>query len=583
MKLTISIKNTALKLKKSLRRFPTAIIFSSAAAVLGIILNHADINMSIERSEMLTRIVMVLALGAPVSASIRLIFERIQNHKKSIEITAYIFGAMLLGLYYNFFLKDLSTISGSRYAAVSIATYLIFVFIPYLYKRDNFELYVIRLISRFITTFIYSLVIYGGISAILFTIDRLLGVSVKGELYLDMWIIIIGVFLPAYFLSGVPEYKDELDISGYPKALGILLKYIIIPLISAYLIILYIYFGKIIITRQWPVGLVAHLVLWYSVICVGVIFFIYQLRSQGTKIEKFIFWLTRLILPILIMMFVSIFIRIRAYGVTENRYYVVILGAWVMGIMLFMCFSKHLRNIVIPISLSIVTIVSVFGPLSSFSVSKYSQNKRLLAILKKNNMIVNNLAAKAPKTITDHDKREINRILTYFEEKHSLKDVKYVSKDFKLGDMENVFGFKYEGYIYLSKDNYFSYNMEKTNLPMDIKNYDYLLDFRNKGTDWSVSNKDIKAKYDNQNGLITLYLKDKEVYRKSIKDFADTLYNKYGTKPGESVNVEDMIFEDENTNVRVKFIFYNIYGSKDFSTNGIEMNGSDFYILLKIK
>ncbi len=583
MKLTISIKNTALKLKRSLRRFPTAIIFSSAAAVLGIILNHADISMSIEKRELLTRIAMVLALGAPVSASIRLIFERIQNHKKSIEITTYIFGAMLLGLYFNFFLKDLSTISGSRYAAVSITTYLIFVFVPYLYKRDNFELYVIRLISRFITTFIYSLVIYGGISAILFTIDKLLGVSVKGELYLDMWIIIIGVFLPAYFLSGVPEYKDELDISGYPKALGILLKYIIIPLISAYLVILYIYFGKIIITRQWPVGLVAHLVLWYSVICVGVIFFIYQLRSQGTKIEKFIFWLTRLILPILIMMFVSIFIRIRAYGVTENRYYVVILGAWVMGIMLFMCFSKHLRNIVIPISLSIVTIVSVFGPLSSFSVSKYSQNKRLLAILKRNNMIVNNLVSKAPKTITDYDKREINRILTYFEEKHSLKDVKYVPKNFKLGDMENVFGFKYEGYIYLSKDNYFSYNMDKMNLPMDIKNYDYLLDFRNKGIEWSVSNKDIKAKYDNQNGLITLYLNDKEVYRKSIKDFADTLYNKYGTKPGESVNVEDMIFEDENTNVRVKFIFYNIYGSKDFSTNGIEMNGSDFYILLKIK
>jgi len=125
--------------------------------------------------------------------------------------------------------------------------------------------------------------------------------------------------------------------------------------------------------------------------------------------------------------------------------------------------------------------------------------------------------------------------------------------------------------------------MDKMNLPMDIKNYDYLLDFRNKGIEWSVSNKDIKAKYDNQNGLITLYLNDKEVYRKSIKDFADTLYNKYGTKPGESVNVEDMIFEDENTNVRVKFIFYNIYGSKDFSTNGIEMNGSDFYILLKIK
>ena len=86
------------------------------------------------------------------------------------------------------------------------------------------------------------------------------------------------------------------------------------------------------------------------------------------------------------MMFVSMGIRINAYGITENRYFAFVVRIWVLGIMIYFSLKKRLTNIVIPISLSIVIFLSIFGPLSSFSVSKFSQNNRLKNILERNEM-----------------------------------------------------------------------------------------------------------------------------------------------------------------------------------------------------
>ena len=47
------------------------------------------------------------------------------------------------------------------------------------------------------------------------------------------------------------------------------------------------------------------------------------------------------ILPLIVMMFISIGIRINAYGLTENRYYVVALGIWAFLVMIYFAFGKN--------------------------------------------------------------------------------------------------------------------------------------------------------------------------------------------------------------------------------------------------
>jgi len=58
-----------------------------------------------------------------------------------------------------------------------------------------------------------------------------------------------------------------------------------------------------------------------------------------------------LILPLLAMMFIAMGIRINAYGITENRYFVLAAGLWVTGSMLYLIISKEPRNVYLPASL----------------------------------------------------------------------------------------------------------------------------------------------------------------------------------------------------------------------------------------
>ena len=223
--------------------------------------------------DMLRRIAMVFALGIPLSLCIKHVFERSREVKKAVTAIVYPTGAVLLALYYFLLLPDFKMVSVTRYIAVSAALYAIFVFLPYFYKREHFELYVIKLFIRFLVTALYSGVLFAGMSAILFTIDKLLQIHVDEKMYYYVWLVIAGIFAPGFFLAGIPSFSQQLEREDYSKLLRILLLYIVMPLITAYTTILYIYFAKIIIiTLQWPEGLVAHLVLWYSVISAAVIF-----------------------------------------------------------------------------------------------------------------------------------------------------------------------------------------------------------------------------------------------------------------------------------------------------------------------
>ena len=48
--------------------------------------------------------------------------------------------------------------------------------------------------------------------------------------------------------------------------------------------------------------------------------------------------------------------------------------------MIYYSLAKQFRNIILPISLALVALLTVVGPWSAYSLSKYSQNARLEAI-----------------------------------------------------------------------------------------------------------------------------------------------------------------------------------------------------------
>ncbi len=578
MKLIKYIKNILTGLYFSFKRFPLAIIFSASVALVLIVISETN-----PSNNTLNRIAMVLALGIPVSLCIKLFFEKKDEKNTYKFIIGYMCGTLFLILYYFLFLKNMEMVSVTRYAAVSLSLYLGFLFIPYFPQKGQFEMYVITVFTGFFITIIYSVVLYSGLSAILFTIDKLLEIKILGKVYYYTWLFVIFIFSLSYFLSGIPLKHKELSSKSYPKLLKILLLYIVMPLLTAYTIILYIYFGKIIVTMRWPVGIVSHLVLWYSVIVTIVLFFITPIKDENPWQNKFLRFSPKIILPLIIMMFISIGIRINAYGVTEKRYFVVILGIWLFFIMIYLSFIKKLRNIMIPVTLSMIALISVFGPLSSYSISKLSQNNKFEKILIKDKMIKNGKIQSFP-NISKEDKSEISSILDYFNRNHSLKDVKYLPQNFKLDDMNNVFGFSFVSPNYSFPEGYFTFIRSESENAVNISDYDYLFDIRTLKSSPNVASSNLTASYNHETAVIKISYKGNEVYNKDLNSFVKNLIDKHNEFLNKnSLSPEEMTLVEENEKIKVKFIFLNISGSKNAADQGVNAKEINFYMFVKIK
>jgi hypothetical protein len=572
-------------IKNSIERFPQTIAISTVCVILLIYISEITPGISGDFIETLVRATMVIALGIPLSLCIKLFFERLDNYKRVSLYASYLVGTLLLSLYYYFFLKDVGMVSISRYVGLSLILYLVFLFISYLPSRDDFELYVVRAFTRFFTSILYSLVLYLGLAAILFTIDQLLGVKIKSELYYYTFLIVAGIFAPTFFLAGIPAKDEVLKLDDYSRLLKVLVLYIIMPLISVYTIILYIYFVKIIITRQWPEGLVSHLVLWYSAISAAVLFFITPLLKEKNWPRRYMRYFPKAILPLIVMMFISIGIRIEAYGVTENRYFVVALAIWAILIMIYFTSAKKLKNIIVPLSLAVITTISVFGPFSSYSISKYSQNKRLNKIFVENNMIVDDKLIKASAEVSKEDIRHISSIISYFDRNHSLSDVKKLPKHFKTSDMEKVLGVKYSEEYYKNDNEYFYFNSLGSSEPMDIRGYDYFFDSRNNNNESkNLKNIPFSINYDYEFSTLKLTHDGKDIYKKDLMEFTNKLLEKYRTnQQQQNIPVEEMSFEDENDKVKIKINFSNISGNKNVSSGELQSKNFEFYILIKLK
>jgi hypothetical protein len=580
VKIIKSLTKLSLGISSSIKRFPITIFYSTSVAIMIIIMTELGSTLSTEIEEMLTRITMTLALGIPLSLSSRVYFERKEEKSSFKLIVYYIFSAIIQLLFYLLLLRELTMVTITRFVGINIVFYLCFIFIPYMLNKKNFELYVINIFTSFLITYVYSAVLYAGLSAILFAIDNLLGIKINSNFYFYTFLIVALFFAPAYFLAYVPKENKVSMKFAYSKILKILLTYIVMPLLTIYTFILYLYFGKIIISMEWPIGLVSHLVLWFSLILTLVLFFIAPIKDDIKWTCAFSKWAPRIILPILIMMFISMGIRINAYGITENRYYVFVLGLWIFGTMIYLSLAKERKNILIPISLSIIILLSILGPISSYSISRYSQSNRLESILINNNLLKDGKIQPSSEDISIEDRQSISSILTYFENNHNLNNLDVLPEEFTMNDMEETFGFSYENPYYINND-YFYYVRDMESNILDIADFDYFIDTRNLYGPTQAQNELFTLSINHN--IVSIDFGNNKLYEKDLSDFVTQLHEKYGfIQKGNEVSEADLTLEDENEDYRFKFIINNIGGQKDESGT-IKINDIYFYLLVKEK
>jgi hypothetical protein len=555
----------------SSKRFPETIFLSTSIVIILCVINHQSSTLSNEILDLWYRISMILGLGIPLSLSIKVFLERRPLLKVSTK--AMIYGITIIGLwlYYNFLLKDIHITAVIRYVAVNISFYCVFLFLP---QKENYELYIINLISRFFVTYLYSVILYAGLAAMLGTIHALFLINISNNLYLDIWLIVAGIFAPVFFLGDIPRQKEELTLSFYPKVLNILLLYIIMPLLVAYSITLYIYFAKILITMQWPEGIVSNLVLWYSLICITVIFAIYPLRDVNRWARNFIRWFPIVVLPLLAMMFVALGMRIQAYGITENRYFPLLTGLWLMGCMIYFIVIKMPRTLVLTISIAILSFLSVMGPWSCFSLSTASQSMRFERIISKYDIVENGRISKIPREVSPEDRKEIGNIISYFNQYKKLGALNSLPQDFKIEQMKTTFGFTVTG----ENGVHFRHTTKEQNDVMDIRGFDYFLQLPSVDITKQKADSPISVSYMGKNREVKIMNMDQVIYVGNINDIAIKIHN--ANKGTESLKNEEMRFIDQNEMVKVVYVFKGIAGMDEDET--ISIREANVSLLIKL-
>ncbi|MBK9798346.1 MAG: DUF4153 domain-containing protein [Bacteroidetes bacterium] len=115
--------------------------------------------------------------------------------------------------------------------------------------------------------------------------------------------------------------------------------------------------------------------------------------------------------------------RISEYGITENRYLVLLLALWLLVVALAFLFSKRFSIMFIPVSLCIVLFVCTVGPWSAFSISLKSQQKHLLKLLESQHLLKDNKIFASTKEIDFDKQKEISSVVDYLVEFHGYSSL----------------------------------------------------------------------------------------------------------------------------------------------------------------
>ncbi|MDB4924837.1 DUF4153 domain-containing protein [Mucilaginibacter sp.] len=428
-----SIKSLVDGIENTVKRFPFEVLFAlvgTAAAVT----NTEWINKTPVVESWCIRTMLIANLGLLLSLAVTL-----YTGSKDIKGTAKLVFKFIAALFALGLILLLNPAERSadyfRFFLFSLGFHLLVSFAAFTnkYHVQGFWQFNKTIFLRFLAGVLYSAVLYMGLSAALAAANFLFNLKIEWRTYVVLWYCIAGIFNTLFFLAGIPANTAALnEDTSYPKGLKIFTQYVLIPLATVYVLILLAYEVKLIVQWSLPKGMVSNLILGYAVFGILSILLIYPIREQEnnkwikTYARNFYF----LLIPLLVLLFLAMGRRIFAYGITEERYFLLILAFWLLFITAYFLLSKKQNIKVIPVSLCLLTLLSIYGPQSAFSISTYSQRRILINIFKKNNAYKNDKLVSVNgkiNKIEGNDAVEKLRYLIFNKELNTLQP--YVNAD----------------------------------------------------------------------------------------------------------------------------------------------------------
>jgi Domain of unknown function (DUF4153) len=424
-----SIQSLAQAALNTCKRFPLTILFVLISCFFSMRLNHVYFrNYDSQEHYYYNNIIWSAYMGMLLSLVVSLYAER-NRFSNGLKWLGGIITIILAIFFYLSLPDHFSEGRLKQFILFMAGLHLMVAVVPFTGRNEvnGFWQYNKCLFLRILAAALYSVVLFIGLSLAMLAVDKLFSVDIKAKWYLDLFICIGEGFSCIFFLAAFPSHFEKLESSrDYPKGLKIFTQYVLLPLITVYLVILYAYMVKIIGTRQLPYGWVSYLVLAFAVAGILSLLLIHPIRHEANNkwIPAFSRFFYLAICPLIILLFLAINRRISDYGITEERYIVFALSCWLTFIAVYFISSKSKNIKIIPVSLCILSLMISFGPWGMFSVSYRSQINRLKHFLQTNAMLSEDQKIiPAKKTIANEDVSQISSIVEYLVNAHGYNSL----------------------------------------------------------------------------------------------------------------------------------------------------------------
>ena len=607
----LSLESLTRKAGETFSRFPLTIAAAFAGTAVMVMVFHSHTfeaePFHLYRLAMSCYLVMLLSISVSLYAE-RFTFSAVRKNMALV-------GALVLGVLYFFSLPaELGVVSMARFALFVAGLHLLVAFVPFMVREEvnglwQFNKYIF---IRIVISVLYSGVLFAGLALALVAIDKLFDVRIDEKYFLDLWIVIAGIFNTWFFLSGVPENLPALeDETSYPKGLKIFTVYVLLPLVCVYLVILYAYAAKILITAQWPVGWVAYLVIAFSVFGILSFLLIYPLRSDES--QKWVSTYSRLfyflLLPLIALLFVAIFKRVNMYGITEDRYFVVLLACWLTFISIYLILTGGINIRTIPVSLCLVAFLSSFGPWGAFQISRNSQVKQLAALLDSNHVLKNGVVdTSITHNVTSEVHTRIEDIVRYLNMVHGRKSLQPLfaqnldsilsrdsegkwPKDFIY--VEPILNRMKLNIVYSISDSIFTstrYYKSAINEMVKSKDYDFASTFNFTGqynfdsAKFVLQRDTLKLVYSESERKIRLFYRDLEPLVLEAGSILDSIYAAANSSSGksmeDSVHLADFAIESDSRDWRAKVVFSELNVNRQSGKTVIDRGSAMLFVKL---
>lgn len=432
-----SVQALVQAIRTVLFRFPLEIGFALLGTVSAtVFIELSDLQVFAEN--ICTRLIMIANLGLLLSLSLSLFSESYSfPFSRKILLMGFI---VLITIALFFLINPLKRETDYiRFILLSLTFHLMVSFAAYFGKGhiNAFWQFNKTIFLRFLIGALYSAALFLGLAAAIGSMNFLFNFKFAWDTFAILWVWIVGIFQTGFFLSGVPANLNKLEgDKTYPAGLKIFTQFVLVPLATVYAVILLAYETKILIEWELPKGLVSNLILGYAVFGILSLLLIYPVRNQEENkwLKTFSRSFYYVLIPLILLLVWAVLARVIAYGITEERYFLIILSVWLTFISSYFLISKSQNIIIIPFSLCLLTAFSVYGPQGAFSTSERSQVKELKHLFEKYKSLEGDKLIALKINPSKEDMSRMINVVDYLVNMHGLESFNPILKR----DLETV-------------------------------------------------------------------------------------------------------------------------------------------------